>query len=158
MDQARFADTVRATRHMFIRDLVLSASIGVYKHEQETAQRIRINIDLAVTDDGAAGNLSRPSIGHDDLARVVDYETIVNQVRAMVAAGHVQLVETLAERLAESCLADARISGSSGCASRSWTYSRMQHRSVSRSNAGVSCPLLKNPEKQWVFMIFLSVL
>jgi dihydroneopterin aldolase len=109
MDQARFADTVRATRHMFIRDLELSASIGVYKHEHEAAQRIRINIDLAVTDDGAAANISRPAIGHDDLARVVDYETIVNQVRALVGAGHVQLVETLAERLAEACLADPRI-------------------------------------------------
>jgi len=109
MEQARFADTVRATRHMFIRDMVLSASIGVYKHEHEAAQRIRINIDLAVTDDGAAGNLSRPAIGQDDVARVVDYETIVNSVRALVAAGHVQLVETLAERLAESCLADARV-------------------------------------------------
>jgi len=109
MDQARFADSVRATRHMFIRDLVLSASIGVHKHEHDATQRIRINIDLAVTDDGAAGNISRPAIGHDDLARVVDYETIVNRVSALVATGHVQLVETLAERLAESCLEDARI-------------------------------------------------
>jgi len=109
MDQARFADTVRATRHMFIRDLVLSASIGVYKHEHQATQRVRINIDLAVTDEGAGSNISRPAVGHDDLARVVDYETIVNRVRAMVASGHVQLVETLAERLAESCLADPRI-------------------------------------------------
>ena len=109
MDQARFADTVRATRHMFIRDLVLNASIGVHKHEHDAAQRIRVNIDLAVTDDGATGNISRPAVGHDDLARVVDYETIVNRTRALVAAGHVQLVETLAERLAESCLADASV-------------------------------------------------
>ncbi len=114
MDQARYADTVRATRHMFIRDLVLIASIGVHKHEHEAAQRIRINIDLAVADPGAAANASRPAFGRpaagdDDLARVVDYETIVNRARALVAAGHVQLVETLAERLAEACLADARI-------------------------------------------------
>jgi dihydroneopterin aldolase len=34
---------------------------------------------------------------------------IVQQVRAIVLAGHVQLVETLAERLAEACLADARV-------------------------------------------------
>jgi dihydroneopterin aldolase len=53
--------------------------------------------------------LSRPAVGHDDLARVVDYEAIVNRVRAVVAAGHVNLVETLAERIAETCLADPRI-------------------------------------------------
>jgi dihydroneopterin aldolase len=108
MDQSRFADATRATRHMFIRDLVLAASIGVYAHEHEAAQRIRINIDLAVTDD-AGGQISRAAVGQDDLARVVDYEAIVIRVRAIVAAGHVQLVETLAERLAESCLADPRV-------------------------------------------------
>jgi len=113
MDQPRFADTLRATRHMFIRDLMLNASIGVHKHEHQALQRIRINIDLAVSDDGAA-KLSRPAVGRnagadDDLARVVDYEAIVNGVRESVAAGHVQLVETLAERLAEACLADSRV-------------------------------------------------
>ena len=109
MEQARFADTARATRHMFIRDLVLDASIGVHQHEHRARQRVRINIDLAVTDEGAAGNLSRPAVGHDDLARVVDYETIVNRARDLLATGHVQLVETLAERLAEACLTDPRI-------------------------------------------------
>jgi dihydroneopterin aldolase len=108
MDQSRFADATRATRHMFIRDLVLAASIGVYAHEHAAAQRIRINIDLAVTDDGG-GQISRAAVGQDDLARVVDYEAIVIRVRAIVAAGHVQLVETLAERLADSCLADPRV-------------------------------------------------
>lgn len=109
MDQPRFADTARATRHMFIRDLILNASIGVHGHEHQATQRVRINIDLAVADAGAGGNISRPAVGRDDLSRVVDYESIVNRVRAMVAAGHVQLVETLAERLAEACLSDGRI-------------------------------------------------
>ena len=108
MDQARYADATRATRHMFIRDLVLTASIGVHAHEHTAPQRVRINVDLAITDDGAA-KTSRAAVGQDDLGRVVDYEALVNRIRAMVAAGHVQLVETLAERLAEACLADDRI-------------------------------------------------
>jgi 7,8-dihydroneopterin aldolase/epimerase/oxygenase len=109
MEQARFADTVRATRHMFIRDLVLNASIGVHAHEHGIQQRVRINLDLAIADDGLAANISRPAVGHDDLARVVDYEAIVNRIRTLVSTGHVQLVETLAERLAEACLNDPRI-------------------------------------------------
>lgn len=108
MDQPRYADATRATRHMFIRDLMLSASIGVHPHEYNGRQRVRINIDLAVADEGAA-NLSRAAVGQDELGRVVDYETIVNNVRAMATAGHVQLVETLAERLCEACLDDARV-------------------------------------------------
>jgi dihydroneopterin aldolase len=108
MDQPRYADASRATRHMFVRDLILPASIGVYPHEHGALQRVRINLDLAITDDGAA-RLSRAPVGADDLARVVDYEVIVNRARAITAAGHVQLVETLAERLAEACLTDPRI-------------------------------------------------
>lgn len=108
MEYPRYADATRATRRMFIRDLVLAASIGVYPHEHQARQRIRINLDLSVLDDGAR-NVSRAAVGADDLARVVDYETIVNDVRAVVASGHVQLVETLAERLAEICLADERV-------------------------------------------------
>ena len=108
MDYPRYADTASTTRRMFIRDLVLTASIGVYPHEHAQAQRVRINLDLAVADDGAQP-LSRAAVGADDLARVVDYEAIVRAARAIVGAGHVQLVETLAERLAEACLSDPRV-------------------------------------------------
>ncbi|MBB5373827.1 dihydroneopterin aldolase [Acidocella aromatica] len=108
MEYPRYADAARATRRMFIRDLVLAASIGVHPHEHAARQRICINLDLSVLDDGAQ-NFSRAAVGADELYRVVDYETIVNDVRAMVASGHVQLVETLAERLAEICLADERV-------------------------------------------------
>lgn len=112
-------------RHVFLRDMILPASIGVYPHEHATPQRIRVNVDLAVSEDGPAGagpsgvglsgagpssaGLSRARVGRDDLSRVVDYERVAQAVRAIVAAGHVQLVETLAERLAEECLTDQRV-------------------------------------------------
>ncbi len=108
MDHPRLADAARATRRMFVRDLVLQARIGVYAHEHGRTQRVRVNLDLAVEDDGAA-NLSRSAVGADDLGRVVDYDTVMNAVREIVASGHVQLVETLAERVAEACLSDARV-------------------------------------------------
>ena len=37
------------------------------------------------------------------------YDDLVGAVRAVVAAGHINLVETVAERIAERCLADKRI-------------------------------------------------
>ncbi|MCH8183252.1 MAG: dihydroneopterin aldolase, partial [Proteobacteria bacterium] len=43
------------------------------------------------------------------LENVVDYETIVQGVKTIVAAGHINLVETLAERVAGLCLSDARV-------------------------------------------------
>lgn len=108
MDQPRFASTSRATRRMFVKDLVLEAQIGVYAHEQGRTQRIRVTLDLAV-EDMPNPQLSRPAVGADDLGRVVDYDTIINEVRQIVAAGHVQLVETLAERIAEAGLYDPRV-------------------------------------------------
>ncbi len=95
-----YADARAGLRHVFVRDLVLQASIGVYPIEHEGKQRIRLNLDLAVADEGA---------GRDVLSRVVDYEAVANKARALVASGHVKLVETLAERIADAVLADPRI-------------------------------------------------
>jgi len=108
METQRIADASRGLRHVFLHDLVLTASIGVHAHEQRGPQRIRINVDLGVLDDGARP-LSRAPVGRDELSRVVDYEALANRVRAIVAAGHVRLVETLAERIAEACLEDPRV-------------------------------------------------
>lgn len=92
----------RGMRHVFLRDMVLPASIGVYPHEHAAAQRIRINVDLGVTEEGEG-------VGRDELSRVVSYERVANTVRRIVAAGHVMLVETLAERIAEACVTDPRV-------------------------------------------------
>ena len=40
---------------------------------------------------------------------MVDYERVANAVRDLIAAGHVKLVETLAEQVAQVCLADPRV-------------------------------------------------
>jgi len=108
VNSTRIADAARGLRHVFIRDLVLQASIGVYAAERAAPQRIRLNLDLAVADEGAR-HVSRAAVGRDELERVVDYELVVNQARAIVASGHVQLVETLAERIAEAILRDSRV-------------------------------------------------
>ena len=82
----------------------LSASIGIHPHEQRALQRIRINVDLGVDDDAAMAGLL---VGPDELARVVDYEKVAARVRSVVGAGHVRLVETLAERIAQTMGLDA---------------------------------------------------
>ncbi len=113
MNAPRLADAQRALRHVFLRDMVLHASVGVHSFEHHAPQRIRVNVDLAVEDDSAqAMSRAAPAtsqVGRDELSRVVDYEAVAEQVRAIVAAGHVSLVETLAERLGEACLVDPRV-------------------------------------------------
>lgn len=85
---------------VFVRDLVLSARIGVYQHEKLGTQRVRINLELICTE--------HPAI-NDDLNNVVNYAELVAQVRALVDAGHINLVETLADRVAQACLSDRRV-------------------------------------------------
>lgn len=104
----RIADARATLRHVFVRDLLLLAHIGAYAHEALRPQPVRINIDLGVDDEGA-GSMSRAPIGSDELSRVVDYGRVAADVRAIVAQGHVRLVETLAERIAEAALADPRV-------------------------------------------------
>ncbi|HEX4572191.1 MAG TPA: dihydroneopterin aldolase [Dongiaceae bacterium] len=83
-----------------VRDLMLSAKIGLHQHERIASQRIRINLDLAIADPGEID---------DDYDKVVCYGELVTGVRHVVGAGHVNLVETLAERIAAMCLADPRV-------------------------------------------------
>lgn len=87
-------------RHIFIRNLELLAHIGIHGHEKTKHQPVRINVDLDVEDAQAL---------EDRLDRVVDYESITLRIRAIVARGHINLAETLAEEIAEACLEDARV-------------------------------------------------
>jgi dihydroneopterin aldolase len=108
VESARIADAARGIRHTFLHDLLLLADIGVYAQEHGVRQRIRVNVDLGVQDDGGRPQ-SRAGVGRDELSRVVDYADVAQQVRDIVESGHVKLVETLAERIAESCMTDARV-------------------------------------------------
>ena len=85
---------------VFVRDLVVSCSIGVHAHERDAPQRLRVNFDLSVREGGPIG---------DKLANVVDYERIVLGARSIGEGRHINLVETLAERIAGICLADPRV-------------------------------------------------
>lgn len=85
---------------VLVRDLILPARIGVYQHEKLGTQRVRINLELLCTE--------HPAI-NDDLSNVVNYAALVEQVRAIVDAGHINLVETLADRVAQACLDDRRV-------------------------------------------------
>ena len=94
----KIANAARAIRHVFVRDLLLQAHVGIHPHEQDRTQPIRVNVDLTVSE-AAHG---------DKLANVVCYEEVVDRIKAIVDQGHLNLVETLAERIAADCLEDAR--------------------------------------------------
>lgn len=83
--------TATLLNRVFVRDMVMDASIGVYDHEKVAPQRIRLNLDLEVVGSGVTG------------------EDGVAAIRAVAGQGHTTLIETLAERIAARCLEDARV-------------------------------------------------
>ncbi len=96
-----YADAARSVRHVFVRDYVTKAEIGVWEHEKDTRQAVRINVDLSVvegTDHHA-----------DQLGNVVCYNEIVTNIQSIISSGHINLVETLAEKIADMALSNPQV-------------------------------------------------
>ncbi len=85
---------------IFVHDFVLPVEIGVYTNEKGVTQRVRFTVDVDLKAASASLN--------DDVAHTFDYDTIVNGIKTIIARGHINLVETLAELAAAHCLAHPR--------------------------------------------------
>ncbi|RAK61771.1 dihydroneopterin aldolase [Phenylobacterium hankyongense] len=83
---------------VFVTGLKVQAEIGVYRHEIGRVQPLVVDVELDV-----------PTAGAERLADTLNYETILDAARAVASQGHIELVETFAERLARVCLADPRV-------------------------------------------------
>jgi dihydroneopterin aldolase len=83
---------------VFVRGLKVDAEIGVYDHEYGRQQSLIVDVELDV----AASHFER-------LGDTVNYGRIGEAARAIAAEGHVGLVETFAERLAQACFFDPRV-------------------------------------------------
>ena len=74
---------------------------GKSLHERGGTQRVRIDIALERAEQpGAAG---------DQIRNAVCYENVIRRVQEIVAHGHVNLAETLAERIADAMVAELPI-------------------------------------------------
>ena len=91
---------VEALYAVRLRGLTVDFRIGVHAHELDSAQRVRVDVTVEVL---------RPDGGfREDYRRVYCYERLAKGIRALAGGGHIRLVETLADRIAELALADPR--------------------------------------------------
>ena len=74
---------------------------GVFEHEKREGQPFVVDLTLGLDTRAAAAS--------DDLRDTVDYGSLVAAVKATVEADPVDLIETLAQRLADVCLRDVRV-------------------------------------------------
>jgi dihydroneopterin aldolase len=74
---------------------------GVFEHERREGQPFVIDLTLGLD--------TRPAAESDDLRETVDYGNLVARVKAAVESDPVDLIETLAARVAGVCLTDRRV-------------------------------------------------
>jgi dihydroneopterin aldolase len=70
---------------------------GVFAREREEGQIFVVDLDMGVD--------TRPAAADDDLTKTVHYGVVAEQVVAAVEGEPVDLIETLAQRIADTCLA-----------------------------------------------------
>ncbi len=85
---------------IFVHDFLIPAEIGAYAHERGAEQRLRFNVEAAV---------SRVAAPADDMRGVVSYDVILDAVRIVVGRGHVDFLETVAEEVATIVLSEPRV-------------------------------------------------
>ena len=91
----------RARRRVFVRDFEVMASVGIFEVEHRYEQRIVVSLELDVND---------TYDGHSEkITDVLDYSRVVSDTEQLIQSGHFKLIETLAERIAEQCLRDDRV-------------------------------------------------
>jgi dihydroneopterin aldolase len=83
-----------------VRDYVRAVEIGAFHTERGVTQRIRFNVVLEVSRLAAAQA--------DDVDQVISYDTITEAIESALGPERVDLLETLAERVAQLALADPR--------------------------------------------------
>jgi dihydroneopterin aldolase len=89
------------TDYVSIKDLSVSAVIGVHDWEREVEQTLLFSVDMVADVRRAAAT--------DDLADALDYSAVARTIVSVVGEGRFRLIETAAERVADRLLTDHRV-------------------------------------------------
>lgn len=86
---------------IYIRDLKIDCVIGVYAWERRVKQTVILDLDLAADIRRAAET--------DHIDDTINYKAVAKRLMAYVGDSQFQLVETLAERVAEILLEEFKL-------------------------------------------------
>ena len=91
-DETRGADTI------FLCDLRVDAIVGIWDWERKIRQVVSIDLEM--------GADIRKAAATDSIEDTLNYKNVAKRIRQFVGDSEFQLVETLAERIAELVLAE----------------------------------------------------
>jgi 7,8-dihydroneopterin aldolase/epimerase/oxygenase len=97
---AHEVDGERADR-LVLRGIEAIGHHGVFDFERREGQAFKVDLVLGID--------SRAAADSDDLQDTVDYGSLVTTVKKAIESDPVDLIETLAQRIATICLADVRV-------------------------------------------------
>ena len=89
------------TDELSVRGIECWGHHGVFDHERRDGQTFKVDLTLGIDTASAAES--------DDLRDTIDYGSLVDEVAAVVQGEPVDLIETLAQRIADVCLLDTRV-------------------------------------------------
>jgi 7,8-dihydroneopterin aldolase/epimerase/oxygenase len=89
-------------RRLFLTGLVREVGLGIHDFEKAKPQRVVFDIDLYVS-------LSASTPLADQIHEVVDYDFVRAAVTSVTGAGHIDLQETLCDRLLAQLLAHPQV-------------------------------------------------
>ena len=89
------------TDELSVTGIECFAHHGVFDFERREGQVFVVDLVLGID--------TRPAAASDDLAETVNYGTLVADVKAAVERDPVDLIETVAQRIADVCLMDTRV-------------------------------------------------
>jgi 7,8-dihydroneopterin aldolase/epimerase/oxygenase len=97
-DRAEASASVDPRDRISLRDHIVEADIGAFQQERGHRQRLRFNVVVEVRP------VTEPLM--DDVDRILSYDRITEAIAAELAAERLNLLETLAERVADRILAE----------------------------------------------------
>ena len=87
----KLKDKFKYKRKVIIKNLILNIFIGIHNFERKKKQRLRFNIEI-----NTDPNL-RPN--NKDFSTILNYEEVINNIKAQVRKQHHELLEDLAEKI-----------------------------------------------------------
>lgn len=92
MDNNAFPDTI------FLTDMRVETVVGIWEWERKIRQTVSIDLEMGVD--------TRRAAATDDIADTLNYKQVAKRVQQYVGDSNFQLVETIAEKIAETVLAE----------------------------------------------------
>jgi 7,8-dihydroneopterin aldolase/epimerase/oxygenase len=95
-------DAISGCRRVSIDGLTLETSLGVYAFEKVAKRTVVIDVELWIP-------LALCTPVNDHLVEVVNYAEFHDMIVRIVSEGHVHLIESLADRLADALVAHVAV-------------------------------------------------